>query len=248
MINSPVARILLYLPAKLYELGVRTWIALYETGYLKTVKLRTPVVSIGNLTVGGTGKTPFAIWLANYLESEGYHPAILSRGYRRDGSGIVEVSNTTEVLASPGTAGDEPYLMAHSCPGVRVVVGENRAAAGKWLEDRYELSALILDDGFQHLGLERELNFALIDATDSTDDGALVPLGRLREPLTSLRRADAVVVTRADRAFDQKAVEETIRRYCRKDIPVFYAYHDMTDLVRLNGDGKMRPGDLFCNY
>jgi tetraacyldisaccharide 4'-kinase len=244
MINSPVARRLLYLPVKLYELGVRTRIALYETGYLKPARLRTPVVSIGNLTVGGTGKTPFAIWLARYLENEGYHPAILSRGYRRNSRGIIEVSNTTEVLATPGDAGDEPYLMAHACPGVRVVAGENRAAAGKWLEDRFELSALILDDGFQHLGLERVLNFALIDATNPTGDDAIVPLGRLREPLTSLRRADAVVVTRADRAFDQNAVEEMTERYCPKGVPVFYAYHDMTDLIRLDSEGQMRPGDL----
>ena len=244
MIKSPAVRSLLYLPAKLYELGVRTRIALYEAGYRKPARLHTPVVSIGNLTVGGTGKTPFAIWLANYLMSEGYNPAILSRGYRRDSRGIIEVSNTTEVLATPGEAGDEPYLIAHACPGVRVVVSEDRAAAGKWLEDRFQLSALILDDGFQHLGLERLLNFALIDATNPSGDDAIFPLGRLREPLTSLRRADAVVVTRADRAFDQKAIEEMRGRYCRNGVPVFYAYHDVTDLVQLDGGAEMRPVDL----
>ena len=150
----------------------------------------------------------------------------------------------SQVLAPAREAGDEPYLLAQACPGVRVVVAELRAEAGRWLENRANLSALVLDDGFQHLGLARQLNFALIDATNPTGGDRMVPFGRLREPLTSLLRADAVVVTRADHPFDQGAVEETIRKYCRKSIPVFYAYHDVTSLIRLDRSGRLKPIDL----
>jgi len=244
MINSSLIRGLAYFPAKLYELGVRTRIAAYEGKYLRAAKLRTPVISIGNLTVGGTGKTPFAAYLARYLNSEGYETAILSRGYKRKGTGRVEVSNKQEVLASPEEGGDEPYLLAQSCPGVRVVVDADRAAAGRWLEGGEQLAALILDDGFQHLKLERDLNLVLIDATDPEGGGQIIPFGRLREPLTSLRRADAIVVTRSDHPFDQALLDQTIRTYCQKDVPVFFAYHDLMRLLRLDQPGSLTPVQL----
>ena len=244
MIESQLMRGLVYLPAKLYELGVRTRIAAYESKYLQSETLRTPVISIGNLTVGGTGKTPFVAYLAGYLNDEGYPVAILSRGYKRKGNGRVEVSSDTEVLASPDEAGDEPYLLAQSCPGVRVIVDSDRLNAGRWLEERTQLAAIILDDGFQHLKLTRSLNFALIDATDPEGGGDIVPLGRLREPMTSLQRADAVVVTRSDHSFDQSLVDQTIRKHCRRDTPVFFAYHDLTALCRLDQPGSKKPAEL----
>jgi len=244
MIDSSVLRSLIYLPAKLYELGVRTRIAAYENGYVRSATLRTPVISIGNLTVGGTGKTPFASYLARYLTREGYPTAILSRGYKRKGSGQVEVSDGSRVLASPDESGDEPYLLAQSCPGFRVVVAADRAAAGRWIEDQAQLSAIILDDGFQHLSVKRTLNIALIDATDVDGGGAMVPLGRLREPLTSLQRADTVVVTRSDHPFDHSALDRTIKQFCRRGTSLFYAYHDVTGLTRLDQPGTLKPAEL----
>ncbi len=222
------------MPAKLYELGVRTRIALYQSGYLKSGHLRSPVISIGNLTVGGTGKTPLAAYLARYLQGEGHEVAVLSRGYRRASRGVVEVANTEAILSNPSTAGDEPFLLASSCPGVRVVVGKKRVAAGKWIEDRAPVSVFLLDDGYQHLGLDRDLDLVLIDASDPVGGARMVPFGRLREPLTSLRRADAVIVTRSDEAFDQAEVRRLISQYCRAGTPVFYAYHDLTSLRRLD--------------
>jgi len=235
MNQGPLARAALTVPAKLYELGVRTRIALYESGYLDSVGLGNPVISVGNLTVGGTGKTPFVAFLARYLRDEGQEVAILSRGYHRSSKGLVEVSDTNAVLATAREAGDEPFLLARSCQGVRVVVNNDRAAAGRWVERERSASVFLLDDGFQHLGLKRDLNLVLLDAGDLVGLGGMIPFGRLREPLTSLRRADGIVVTRADEVFDQAESTRLMARHSRERIPVFYAYHDLTRLRRLDG-------------
>lgn len=244
MIDSSLYQALAYGPAKLYELGVRTRIALYHSGYLHPVRLRAPVISVGNLSVGGTGKTPFVSFTARFLQAEGHQVAVLSRGYRRKSRGRIEVSNEKTILSSASDAGDEPMMLAMSCPGVRVIVDKDRAAAGKWIETNADISAFVLDDAYQHLALARDLNLVLIDATDPLANGRLLPLGRLREPITSLRRADAVIVTRAEEPFDQNAVKELVTRYCRPETPVFYAYHDLVNLRRLDQTGNVKPSSL----
>jgi tetraacyldisaccharide 4'-kinase len=220
---------LLYLPSKLYELAVRTRLALYQNGFLKTYKLNAPVISVGNLTVGGTGKTPCVAFLAELLLHEGHQVAILSRGYKRRSKGRVEVSNGEDILCGPQEAGDEPYLLARYCPGVRVVVDADRYAAGKWLAERNAATVFILDDGYQHLRLARDLNLALVDATEPLT--GMLPAGRLREPLSGLRRADAVIVTRSDMKFDRDELERTILKHAK--LPIFYAHHEMTKMRRL---------------
>jgi tetraacyldisaccharide 4'-kinase len=244
MITSPLNRALLFAPAKLYEFGVRTRIALYQTEYKTTRRLSAPTISVGNITLGGTGKTPLVAFLAGYLRDEGYAVAVLSRGYKRRSRGRVEVSTDEQILVDAEAAGDEPLMIARTCPGVRVIVDADRAAAGAWLSARANVSAFILDDGFQHLQLARDLNLVLLDATDPVGGGEMVPFGRLREPLTGLKRADAVVVTRSDQPFDQDSIAETIARYCRANTPVFYAYHDLTRLRRLDREGQARPADF----
>ncbi|MEP7272819.1 MAG: tetraacyldisaccharide 4'-kinase [Acidobacteriota bacterium] len=241
MILHPLTRVLLYVPAKLYELGVRTRIALYQGSYLQPARLKGAVISIGNLTVGGTGKTPLVAFLARYLQDEGHHVAILSRGYRRTSRGVIEVSDGDSIQSNPAESGDEPFLLARSCPGVRVVVGKQRALAGAWLEERATVSVFLLDDGYQHLALDRDLNIVLIDASDPRGGGAMMPFGTLREPLTSLRRADAVIVTRSDHMFDQNAMKTLIATYCRAEVPIFYGYHDVTALQRLDEAGRINP-------
>jgi tetraacyldisaccharide 4'-kinase len=234
MVRSPLLRALIYAPAKLYEFGVRARSALYEQGLLKVNRLKAPVISVGNITVGGTGKTPCVAFLANMLTQSGLQVAILSRGYQRLSEGRVEVSNGRKILAGPEAAGDEPYLLAKLCPGVRVVVDQDRSGAGKWLEEQGAISAFILDDGFQHLRLARDLNLLLIDASEPLDETEVVPLGRLRESLQGIRRANAVIVTRADQNFDRAALEQTIKRFTQHQTPIFYATHRMTRLRRLD--------------
>jgi tetraacyldisaccharide 4'-kinase len=234
MFLPPVARSVIYIPAKLYELGVRTRVALFKNRIFETRKLNTPVISVGNLTVGGAGKTPCVAFLARFLIEAGHSVAVLSRGYKRESEGRVEVSNGREILCDSNVSGDEPFLLANSCPGARVVVDSDRYAAGRWLEERAQISVFILDDGFQHLRLARDLNILLIDATEPLDQAKMIPFGRLREPLEELRRADAFIVTKSDRSFDRQALENTIRRFARENSPIFYAYHRMTNLIGLS--------------
>jgi tetraacyldisaccharide 4'-kinase len=244
MFLPPVSYPIIYAPAKLYELGVLARAALYEYGLFETRRLKTPVISVGNLTVGGAGKTPCVAYLARFLCDEGYEVAILSRGYKRESRGRVEVSDGREILCGPNDSGDEPFLLAKSCPGARVVVDRDRYAAGKWLEERARISVFILDDGYQHLRLARDLNLLLVDASEPLDRAKMVPFGRLREPITAMRRADAVIVTRSDQPFDRHALENAIRKFARAEAPVFYAGHKMTELVSLGGDMVASPAEF----
>ncbi len=239
MLEPSWARALLYAPAKLYELVVRARMVAYRRGLLKTHKLRAPVISVGNLSVGGTGKTPCVAFIANYLRDAGHQVAILSRGYKRETEGRVEVSDGKDILCSAREAGDEPFLLANACPGVRVVVDQDRYAAGNWLEARVPISAFILDDAFQHLRIARDLNLALIDATEPLAQARMIPFGKLREPLAGLRRADAVIVTRSDQPFDKAALLKTVECYARHNTPVFFAHHEMTRLHRLGSEENL---------
>jgi tetraacyldisaccharide 4'-kinase len=237
--SGQITRSLLYTPTKLYQLGVRARLALYENKILKINRLSAPVISIGNLTVGGTGKTPCVAFIAGLLRDAGHEVAILSRGYKRESEGRIEVSNGKDILCGPRESGDEPYLLANACPGVRVVVDRDRYQAGKWLAERAPVSVFILDDGFQHLQLARDLNLLLVDASEPLEEAEMFPLGRLREPLTGIQRSDAVIVTRSDQPFDRGLSEKTITNYARRKIPVIYAYHEITDLRRI--DNREKP-------
>jgi tetraacyldisaccharide 4'-kinase len=194
-----------------YALGARFRVKLYDWGWLAPRTLPVPVVSIGNLTVGGTGKTPVVIRLAEWLLAEGKRIAILSRGYRRTSRDAqVLVSDGTGLLVGPLEAGDEPYLIARRCPGAVVAVGPDRYKLGRWVLNRFPLDCILLDDGFQHMALYRDLNVLLVDATDPLGLDAVVPAGRLREPVDAAVRADVIVVTRAD---DSRQVDQVLRRF-----------------------------------
>lgn len=198
-------------PAVLYQCAVRAKMLAYDWGWCRPVRLPCRVVSVGNLTVGGTGKTPMVILLVEWLQATGQRVAVLSRGYKRTSTAAqVLVSNGREVLAGPGDAGDEPYLIARRCPGAVVAVGADRAALGRWVLRQQPIDCLILDDGFQHRALARDCDVVLLDAMDASGLDAMVPAGRLREPLQGIRRATAVVVTRADSAQDVDAVRSRV--------------------------------------
>lgn len=172
----------------LYGVAVRIRNDLYNRGVLKTHKLRGPVVSIGNLTVGGSGKTPFLITLGELLKQHGVNFDVLSRGYGRATKGVTLV----DVSGSPRQFGDEPLLIARKL-GVPVIVGEDRFAAGQFAEQQFGPQLHLLDDGFQHRRLARDFNIVMISPDDARD--SLLPVGRLREPLSALARAQAVVLT-----------------------------------------------------
>jgi tetraacyldisaccharide 4'-kinase len=171
----------------LFSLGVRARNALYDRGIARPRSLRGPVVSIGNLSVGGSGKTPFVLLLGELLKGRGVNFDVLSRGYGRKTSGIAVV----EPAGSAHDFGDEPVLLARRL-NVSVVVGADRFQAGLFAEQKFGPQLHLLDDGFQHRSLARDFDIVLVTPEDGRD--RLLPAGRLREPLSSLRRADAVVL------------------------------------------------------
>jgi len=185
----------------------------YEHGWFAQRKLPVPVISVGNLTLGGTGKTPVVILLTEWLLAQGRRVAILSRGYRRmSREPFVLVSDGTRLLAGPLEAGDEPFLIAQRCPKALVAVGADRYALGRWVLDRFSVDCFLLDDGFQHLRLARDENILLIDATDAQGLQAVVPAGRMREPLGAVGRATALLITRADTQADVDGVLAQLRK------------------------------------
>jgi tetraacyldisaccharide 4'-kinase len=193
-----------------YGVVARLRARLYDWGWFAQGRLPVPVLSVGNLTLGGTGKTPVVIMLADWLLAEGKRVAILSRGYGRTSMAqYLLVSDGQHLLVGPHEAGDEPFLMAQRCPKAIVAVGADRYELGDWVLNRFPIDCLVLDDGFQHRGLYRDVNLLLVDATDAEGLTALVPAGRLREPLRAAARATAIVVTRADMAAQ---VTEVCRR------------------------------------
>ena len=198
--------------AVLYGLVVRIRLCGYRRGWFASSRLSCPVVSVGNLTVGGTGKTPMVILLAEWLQAEGRQVAILSRGYKRTGiDSQLLVSDGTKLLASPSQSGDEPFLMARRCPRAVVAVGSDRVALGRWVLDQFPVDCILLDDGFQHVSLQRNVDLVLLDATDATGLDAMLPAGRLREPLNGLARATAVVITRADSKDEVEAIRRRLQ-------------------------------------
>ncbi len=168
--------------------------ALHRAGVLGSASLPRPVVSVGNLTVGGTGKTPHVQFLARWLGARGARVAVLSRGYGRRTRGVVWASG--EPPAPAAAVGDEPALLARTLPGVAVVVGESRLSAGREALRRREVDVFLLDDGFQHLALRRDADILLVDGIRGLGNGRTLPLGPLREPPDHARFADALVVTR----------------------------------------------------
>ena len=173
--------------SSVFGAGVHGRNALYDRGVLRARRLQGPVVSVGNLSVGGSGKTPFVLLLAELLKARGTKLDILSRGYRRQTRGVALVNPE----GSAPEFGDEPLLLARRL-GVPVVVGEDRYEAGLFAEEKFGPQLHILDDGFQHRSLARDFDIVLVTADDARD--RLLPKGRLREPLSSLGRADAVVL------------------------------------------------------
>jgi len=193
--TGPIAAALRFLPAiaaVVYSLVIRFRNLLYSTGLLKTYRVDATVISIGNITTGGTGKTPLVIWLTNLLSQKGVICAILTRGYK--------AHNKTRTTSDERrvTNVDEPAILKQGCPAAEVIVNPNRVEGAKQAIEKHNAKVLILDDGFQHRRLARDLDIVAIDATRPFGYGKILPAGLLREPLCSLKRAEAIIITRTD--------------------------------------------------
>jgi tetraacyldisaccharide 4'-kinase len=180
----------------------------YDCGIRRKNKLPVPVISVGNITCGGTGKTPIVIAIVKHLLELGLKVGVLSRGYRRRGSSdITVVSDGQGNLASVLESGDEPYLIAQAAEKAVVMSGTNRFRAGIQAINQFGCDVFVLDDGYQHYSLERDFDIVLIDYNDEPTRDSLLPSGRLREPLTSLNRASHVIITKIPVQFDQQHLD-----------------------------------------
>jgi len=217
-----------------YALIMRLRSAIYASGIFPVRRLARPVISVGNIAVGGTGKTPTVAALARYFMARGKRVVVLSRGYGGTLAGkICIVSDGKKLLATAAEAGDEPYLLAASIPGLMVMVGADRYRAGSVAQERLNPDIFILDDGFQHLRLHRDLNVLLLDCKKPFSNGRTFPAGMLREPEAAVKRADLVIFTRCTDGNQQQVAQAIHKPFCR-------AVHALSGIVPLP-DGPVQP-------
>ncbi len=219
--------------------------SLYDRGVFGSYPLGVKTISIGNITTGGTGKTPLVALVAEILVDAGEKVCILTRGYGREDPGRrVLVSDGTNILVDARTGGDEPVELAGKLfeKAVVVVADADRVSAAEWAKEKFDITAFVLDDGFQHRRAKRDLDIVCIDATDPFGNGKMLPAGRLREPLENLQRADAIVVTRCDLVDDVSDLTSQISNL-NPTAATFLARSRVTD-VDLPDTGL--PAFAFC--
>jgi len=207
----------------------RNW--LYDKNIFATVKLPCPVISVGNIAVGGTGKTPCVIMLAQMLQSHGFKPAILSRGYGGSSTKSVNiVADGKNILLDSKTAGDEPFLMAQSLKSIPVLVGPQRIKTGKSAINQFGANVLICDDAMQHRQIFRDINLVLLDSQDPLGNGHVLPRGKLRESIAGLKRASALLLTRTDEIPKTDNINKKLSQIV--NAPIFTSIHKLKDVIK----------------
>lgn len=211
--------------------------------WLRAAKSETeiPIISVGNISTGGTGKTPAVQWIVREMQARGYRPAIVARGYggTHSQNGAI-VTDGQNLLLDAHAAGDEPLLHARNLPGVPVVIGRDRVAAVERTIKEFYPTVIVLDDAFQYWSLPRDVDLVLLDARRPFGNGRLLPVGRLREPPAQLQRADAILLTRADFTSPQQLerTREIVRRWT--DAPIWTSLHAPAS-VRDETSGEVLP-------
>ncbi len=219
----------------LYGFGVCCKLGLYSLGILQQKKLDCCVISIGNITVGGTGKTPTAQKVAAMIQSMGYRVVILNRGYRSHwDKELGVVSDGKKIFMTAYEAGDEAYLMAKTLPGIPVIIGKNRAVTGQFAVDKMNAEVIIMDDGYQHWHLYRDLDVVLVDTYNMFGNGSLLPRGTLREPLKHLDRAGLFLLTKTDQSsqFSRINLRKNLAKYNDR-APVIESIHHPKNFVEI---------------
>lgn len=240
---------LLFVASRLYRMVVQFRVWMYDKRVIRNHALGCLVVSIGNLSCGGTGKTPVVEVFARTLASRGRRVAILSRGYRSKERTFSEklshifhhrrieappkvVSDGRDLLLNSEYAGDEPYMLASNLHDVAVVVDKDRVKSGIYAIDHFQSDVIILDDGFQYLMLKPHINIVLVDATDPFGNGHVLPRGILREPIKNIRRADYIFLTKSDGSHRIGHLKRFIRRHTRR-AEIIECCHKPRHLVEL---------------
>ena len=233
---ASLARAGLALGSALYAAGLKANLWVYTSGLKRRTRPQLPVISVGNLSLGGTGKTTAAAFIAKQLQHN-IKPGIVLRGYRRAArGGPLIVSDGDTIRATLAEAGDEALMLARQLPGCAIAVGKRREQVIEALRQQATVQAVVLDDGFQYFRMERELDIVLLDALAEDSAWRLFPAGRLREPVAHLARADHVWITHADLAPPEsvEALRELARRHC-PGRPVATTRHRLGPLRPLDG-------------
>jgi tetraacyldisaccharide 4'-kinase len=229
------------------SVGYRAALALREMAYrlrvFQTGRLGCPVISVGNITLGGSGKTPVAELAARTMRELGAQPAVVSRGYGRSTRGAHVVADRDGIRLDARAAGDEPRMLAERLPGIPVVVGENRLVAGGLAVEQCGATALVLDDGFQHRSLVKDLEIVVVNGRTPWGNGRLFPRGMLREPLSALGRAHLVIVTNPPSAADVEAVAGQVRRH-NAHAPVLTVSYEVLEARELDSGRRLGPDQL----
>lgn len=207
---------------------------LYSRGILQAKRLPCKVISIGNVVVGGSGKTPATITIARLLDKyTDLKIAIASRGYRSKSKDCAVVSDGKNILLDTYEAGDEPYLLGRSLSDAPVLIGKDRFKSGLMAVQNWETQIIILDDGFQYLRLKRDVNIVTMDATRPFGLDHILPRGYLREPLSTLKNADIILLTRVDQCKDLKSVHDRLDKLV-PSVPRFESIHSPSSLIRID--------------
>lgn len=225
----------LSIPAAMYSVVQKSHASAYRIGLLKVWTAPIPVISVGNLLLGGSGKTPFTIYLANLLHRCGLQPAVVSRGYRgtyRADYLVVGDGSTGRPLVNPVESGDEPYLISSRLPHIPVLVGRKRIHPVVAANKLFGCNVVVLDDGFQHLQLARDADIVLLNGSEV----AMFPRGRLREPFSALKRADLVIIV------GQHTRLPVVALPYLSDLPCFRCEHKPTELIGF--DNWQHPDEL----
>ena len=229
-------RILLMPLSWLYGIIVRIRNYCFTVGIFKQNRLPCTVISVGNIVVGGTGKTPAVAAIAKLLQNKGFQVTILLRGYkRRSSEEMTVVSDGENRLCSREESGDEADMLARQLPNIPIIVGKQRYLTGKTALDRFKSDVIILDDGFQHRQLARDLDILTIDATQpyGTGTGALLPIGTLREPISAMQRADIILLTRTDAVSTNIGDLKAELNQLAPNTPILESIHQPTSLYWL---------------
>ena len=215
VLSAVVLYMILFLPSVVYLFIVKFRNYLYKKNVIKSFQSRVYTISIGNLTTGGTGKTPITAQIANYLQQKGEKPVILSRGYGGNlpNKEVNIISDGENIKFTAKESGDEPFWLAQHCKGTGVLTCSSRVKSAKYAQSYLKATRLILDDGFQHQKLKRDLNLLVVDSEKQFSNGCVLPLGALREPLSEIKRADKIIVV--NKNFEDRSAK-TYARYLRK--------------------------------
>jgi len=234
----------LYPISLLYRFLIQLRHTLYKTGVFRSYSLPCRVISIGNITMGGTGKTPTVIYLARLFKEHGLRTAVLSRGYKAKSlEKVAVVSNGEQIFLNAQDAGDEPLLLSKALPGVPIIIGRDRVRSGRYAVDQFSAEVVLLDDGFQYMRLHRDADILLIDLYYGFGNGYLLPRGILREPLIHLNRAHIFLLTKKIDSKDDQTIESKITSF-KPNAQIFFASYEIKCVTTLKEEKEIDLNDL----